>query len=418
MIKASYVYAVLFFILIGLYSCNDRKKLKSGKRVHPTKLSLIKDAKTFNRRSLKDSRPVNFVKLLVGENSRIDVRQILKNPKYVFLETNQHSALGFIKKIIVENGKIYILDNKIAKCVYVFDLKGRFLYKVDKKLYCTQPDDMAVVDDKLFILNSSYLMLIYNSFTGGYVNRVVLPFFARSFSHNDNSKNIRFDFYTLYEKSKKYDRYNYWLINVDMTNMTVVDKDIEKGNGELVQGSSLNLFKDAKATYFTKSFNDTIFKIEPDVIRPVLYLNFSGRNLPPNYLNKTSVSKGISMDSLNYVSGISDLCMTPKWYYVAYHFKRNKYHVYIQRDNLNAMEGKSINDSMFAGALSPTPVGVYQGEFIYYVEPNKLMRVLSKADQMQKIYPGSNFKDSFKEARMMSEKLNSNSNPVLVFASP
>lgn len=46
------------------------------------------------------------------------------------LETTKESLIDKVDKIIFYNDKIFIMDKKISKAIFVFDLQGKFLFKI------------------------------------------------------------------------------------------------------------------------------------------------------------------------------------------------------------------------------------------------------------------------------------------------
>jgi hypothetical protein len=66
-------------------------------------------------------------------NHDLDVyhdKPFLINPSFVKLETTKESLIGFTSKLIISNDLIFVLDNRIAKALFVFNKDGKFLYKI------------------------------------------------------------------------------------------------------------------------------------------------------------------------------------------------------------------------------------------------------------------------------------------------
>ncbi|MGV8139388.1 MAG: 6-bladed beta-propeller [Mangrovibacterium sp.] len=66
----------------------------------------------------------------VGEVQKVILSNIISEYKIVKLEFTEQSMIGDIRKIIVQDGLIYILDTFGAKSLMVFNFDGRFIQRV------------------------------------------------------------------------------------------------------------------------------------------------------------------------------------------------------------------------------------------------------------------------------------------------
>ena len=55
---------------------------------------------------------------------------LFKNVKTIILEENSMSLLGGVSRLQVFDGHLYVLDTRIAKCLFVFDFDGKFIRKI------------------------------------------------------------------------------------------------------------------------------------------------------------------------------------------------------------------------------------------------------------------------------------------------
>ena len=58
----------------------------------------------------------------------INSSQLIKSIRFIPLETTAENILGSISKLIKTKDRYYILDGKIGRKVYVFDIKGNYLF--------------------------------------------------------------------------------------------------------------------------------------------------------------------------------------------------------------------------------------------------------------------------------------------------
>ncbi len=82
-----------------------------------------------SKRNKEENDKLSFLK---KEMDSIGFTKLFRDFEYITLETNDQSLLGSIKKIIVFDNKMYILDNSKGKKVYVFDNEGKFIRSIGK----------------------------------------------------------------------------------------------------------------------------------------------------------------------------------------------------------------------------------------------------------------------------------------------
>ncbi len=402
-------FLILLLFLTWLSSCIHEQNSSVIRNESGSIASNFETSKTLSNRSLIGNKNLKKIILLKSESPRLKVQDFLKKFEYVVLETTKASTFGYISKILIKQQKIIILDSRISKGVYVFSLTGKFLYKIDHTKNCDQPDDIGVVKNRLMILEGSRNLLTFNLSSGKAINEVKLPFFAANFSEN-NSESNNYDFYTLH-KSQIGDNYDYWIINVDLLRHKINFRDFKKTKLDFPPLFSFLMFNDKSFTLFRKNHNDTIFKIDKNKIIPEYYFDFSGKNMPKGYLSKLRETPNINViektfDS-KYVSGISDFLLNDKWGYISYIYERTKHHAYFNRLNNQTIETKIVIDDLFLGALSKSPIGVYDSLFVYQIDAEKLSINQSK----------SNNKGNYL-ALEISRKIDRKSNPIIVFATP
>jgi hypothetical protein len=58
---------------------------------------------------------------------------IIRDYKFIPLETSENVIIGHIDKIILHNNQYYILDSRRARSIFVFSSSGKFLWKLSKQ---------------------------------------------------------------------------------------------------------------------------------------------------------------------------------------------------------------------------------------------------------------------------------------------
>ncbi len=403
-------YRVVFTLLGGclmlLFSCRHNPNQKI--------IGVTDEASSkFNvSRVSQSTEALKTVSLFEKGNGSVNIDSIIKDNEYIFLETNENSLIGSADKVVFSDKKIFVLDVKISKTLFVFDISGKFLYKISNKVDAIDPDDFCVVKDTIYLLTKRRFVYRYQVSTGAFQSGVRLPFYASSIAPED-LKGISFNFYT--SKEGSVDTLGHWVVNVDLSEGKVRYKDIPKKSNEFYPRSHFSLFFDGGNTFFTKSFNDTIYTIKGNVISPLASLSFPNKQLKSEILSREVSKKGNVYRRLaesEYLVDIGNIASTDDWLYITYFPKDIVRHAFINKNNYQLIDVKSVLDHKYMGALKIIPIGTHNNKFVFRIETNELY------DRVLQLNKRKINTKSFKEARFLAKKIKYNDNPILVLASP
>lgn len=95
---------------------------------------------------------------------------------YIKLETNERCRIGEVNQLLVANSKLYVISNG----VHCFNMEGLHLFSIDQrgraKNEYIEIRNVNIIDDKLFLYDNKLAkVLIFDSNTGAYVDRIMLP---------------------------------------------------------------------------------------------------------------------------------------------------------------------------------------------------------------------------------------------------
>ena len=74
--------------------------------------------------------PVLHLSIPVGDVQQVTFSNMISEYKIIKLEFTTESMIGDIRKIIIQNGQIYVLDTFGAKSLMVFDSAGKFIQRI------------------------------------------------------------------------------------------------------------------------------------------------------------------------------------------------------------------------------------------------------------------------------------------------
>jgi hypothetical protein len=204
----------------------------------------------------------------------------IQSLEYLPLETTAESLIGEISKIIIKHNRIFIGDFFIAKALFVFDMQGKFLFKVGRRGN-GQGEYINLFDFDVFSNGDIYLwdavvgkFLVYDK-NSLYRRDVKMEYKFLSFCIvNDKlyfAPQIRNDGtiasnLALYEYAKK-------------ECVTIIPERGEVyDNLHLARYSPYSFFYSDTSVYYTPQFSDVIYVID-SMVHPAIRLN--NIQLPP-----------------------------------------------------------------------------------------------------------------------------------------
>jgi hypothetical protein len=151
-------YYIYLFTLITLFSCTEYKiQRKDNPDLHVIDLDNLESA------------------------SNLNFSDLFKNVVPLVLETTPNSLIGFINKLHITNDLIIILDNTIAKSIFVFNKEGDFLHKIGSfgrgpGQYIFLADFSVDTLNKIIYVSDSQAQKIhlYNVYSGEFIKSVKL----------------------------------------------------------------------------------------------------------------------------------------------------------------------------------------------------------------------------------------------------
>jgi hypothetical protein len=80
----------------------------------------------------KNTQDLKLINPFQNTIPSLNTSQVIDTIKFIPLETNDNNMIGSVSKIIKYDDKYIIMDNKMAKKLYVFDKEGKFLYSIGR----------------------------------------------------------------------------------------------------------------------------------------------------------------------------------------------------------------------------------------------------------------------------------------------
>lgn len=106
----------------------------------------------------------NYIQIHRGsEKQSIDTEKIFSQVKFLKLESREDLLIADIFKIIIRNEKVFLFDFQQA-VIFAFDLKGHFLFKIDKPDNGIDEKFKYLVDFEVSPFDGKIVLVDYNAF--------------------------------------------------------------------------------------------------------------------------------------------------------------------------------------------------------------------------------------------------------------
>jgi hypothetical protein len=220
------------------------------------------------------------------------------NVRYIPLETNDDCLIGSVKKVLVRNSRIYVADFSRAIALFVFDMNGKFLFKIARMgqgpgEYTSFRDfDIQANGDIYMFDHFGRKFLVFNS-DGKYLREIGMDYHFSSFCLVKD----KIYWSKLSENGKK---------RVDLAVYDMTDKKTEfllKGKSEdRHHFVSYDFYSSPPdIIYYSPRLSEIIYAIDDKGIRP--FIGIKDLRMPPEHVVKEwdeILSLSITKDDLYF----------------------------------------------------------------------------------------------------------------------
>lgn len=355
--------AFLIFTLLSLTYCNQVKT----------------DYQTSNRDKINVENPkkifssANPILIDINLNDRLDIIPtssiVDADHQIVKLETTDDCLIGEISKVIIKNNKIFVLDSKIAKKLFCFDLRGKYLYTVGElgegPGEMDTPRDFDVTQKEILIIDRQCRVFTF-SLLGEYQTTLRLPFLSTQLcAFEDNS--------VFYYSNSASENLNSYLTQIKSRSVVSSDFGLQS---QVVEGYSIPQAFHRRDSYalFVKFLCDTIFTLSPSKVQPSYIINFHGEAYPPNTFYDKNVLDEVYNSPDRYGKLFNmHLAETSKDLFFLTSKNGINYHFFSKILGKHIFASGVYDDYMFGGLAVMFPVGSYQEYLIYPISiPNMI----------------------------------------------
>lgn len=297
------------------------------------------------------------INLLPEKDKKILFSELIKSIRLIPLETKNECLIAEIVKI-EKDDNIYFVLSKHDYLIYCFDELGKFMYKIGERGLASNellhPKGFAINKKKKEIcIVDNYKHMHFYSYQGEHKKKKKLDLFFIDFiikedytyfhtskrhNYNSNKKNINKNLLVMDQNKNLYTYFDY-------------DPTIYPNGG---------LYFDTKIPFndlhghisYCPVFNDTIFSIQGNLIKPLYLINFGDKKIPKD-LNSILGDDALEyiINNSNYACYIQNICETNNFLRFNYAMGTQLYDVFFDKNTYNHIEGVLIND-IFSSSIN------------------------------------------------------------------
>lgn len=235
---------------------------------------------------------------------------------WVQLETLPECLIGYIDQMQVFRDKIFVLDRSVANGVFVFDMKGKFLYQAGRKgkgpgeYYQISQFYIDSVKNAVTLLDAEMKKIHrYNLENGRFLEAVQLDksYYVNSGIVFDSSAYAFDQIYVNPRKGKVQYHLNFFVGDSIFGFKPLKD-------GHFLPNKTPFTVSSGKV-FYTPIRCDTIFEIDKSGIKRGIYIDFGDRALPQNYLEMGfSKEDSKTLQRSKYAINLRNVVETPRYF--------------------------------------------------------------------------------------------------------
>ena len=216
----------------------------------------------------------------------MDFSRVVKDFDIVALETTPEALVGSIDELFFDDEKIFVVDRRVAKSIFIFKQNGEFISKIDR--VGRGPTEYFEIWDATIDKRQKHIIIQdlegrkfqYYDYNGDYLFKKKMPFLFTSFEILDSatmafytSRSYNIDFPGLHHKAD---------IAIGKVDGTVhfIHKSKTYKDDFTYSNYSPRISKFNNHVNFNPRYNDTIFKITKNQLIAEYVLDFQGKGIP------------------------------------------------------------------------------------------------------------------------------------------
>jgi hypothetical protein len=219
----------------------------------------------------------------------IDINSVKKEPlklsyiQYIPLETSEECLIGYADKTLIWNNRIYVADFTNAMALFVFDMNGKFLFKIAKRgqgpgEYIKLHDFDIQVNGDIYMLDQHTKKILIYDPEGEYLHEIHSDYYFSFFCLVSN-KMYRS---RLVKSGKMFAELAVYDMADKKTEYIIKDEKFLHGMGLMNFSTYRFYYSPDSIMYYSPKFSEIIYSINEDGIRPAI--GIKNLKMPPEHI--------------------------------------------------------------------------------------------------------------------------------------
>ena len=292
--------------------------------------------------------------------------------KMIPLEFKDECILGEIRKVVMSDSDIFIMERNNPKGVYVFDHMGKYLYKIGNR--GQEPEEFVDLSD--FSLNEEErVVYLYDlmrtkvlafSYEGDFIKDIPMNYYADNFEYQNG-------LFYLYQENVVHGDPLYSLVIKDDKGKTVnkyypVIEKLSKTNYCVFRKLDNEIL-------FAEDLRDSIFTIRGDELTPKYFIDYKAKSMSKvdreSILKRTRLPLTVLLECKK-MAGIKDIFeINDKVFIKNKHIVIPQFTVYDKKTQKVKTFSHILNDFLFIGLSHP--IGQYK-DYLISVGPQERLQ--------------------------------------------
>lgn len=246
---------LLLSIVFSLFLCGCTQKQSESNEPFGMESIPITDFETYNGRFSEFAEAVEMIPL----------------------EFTDESILGEIKKVVLSEDFIFVMERFNSAGIYTFDRSGKFLYRIGSRGQgpeeCADVDDFSIneKDRLIYIYDSVRKKVFVFSFDNEFIKTIPMDYSATNMEYQDG-------LFYLYREDARYGVPLYSLVIKDI-NGDLVEKYYPMS--DLTKSHDCVFCKRENDILFAQDMNDSVFVLSGGKLSPLYYIDYKDRSMAP-----------------------------------------------------------------------------------------------------------------------------------------
>ena len=337
-------------------------------------------------------------------SEKLYIDEFVEDSKILLLEANDNCLIAEISKIIINDNRIYIVDQNL-KAIFLFDMNGKFLKKINaigragnEYLGIT---DVEIINEKLFIFDHmtgkllSYRKDDFSFLSSQFINSI----------WGNNILNINDNLFFINNRSGS-DLGSYFIYKMNDNN----DFTCYLPFSENINTWSLDQYcvKEDSCGYFYFTPFDTIYQYNDDKAFPKYFINFGKNKMPENIITDDAEEALLASFKSEKIRGINKFIPLGSKLLITYDNNKGNYFTIYEKETLNTSTYNNVLSEKYAFPLNQVSridqylvSNITANSFVFYYDNTNI-------DKLDSV--------NYKLINDIKESITELSNPVIFFA--